>query len=66
MVRMAALMLAGVAGTERGARKRLEPENSSTLKVSPAFRSPSNWRISALAVSSGKPCMEPEMSTTKM
>ena len=59
-------MFAGVAGTELGARKRFEPENSSTLKVSLAFRLPSNWRINALAVSSGKPCMLPEMSTTKM
>ncbi len=64
MVRMAALTLAGVAGTEAGASMRLEPENSSTLKVSLARRLPSSCRISALVVSSGKPCMLPEMSTT--
>ena len=59
-------MLPCVAGTDFGLRKRLLPENSSTLKVSLGRRLPISSRSSALAVSSGKPCIEPEMSTTKM
>ena len=42
------------------------PENSSTLKLSLGFRLPISSRSSTLDVSSGKPCIEPEMSTTKM
>jgi hypothetical protein len=66
MVRSACSMLARVAGTDLGASNRLLPENSSTLKVSLGLRPPTSSRNMALDVSSGKPCMEPEMSTTKM
>ena len=66
MVAMACSMLARLAGTEVGLRKRLLPENSSTLKLSLGRRLPISSRSRALEVSSGKPCMEPEMSTTKM
>ena len=66
MVRMAWSMLALVAGTDCGLRKLLLPENSNTLKVSLGRRPPISSRSTTLAVSSGKPCMEPEISTTKM
>ena len=66
MVRTACSILALVAGTERSFRKRLLPENNNTLKVSLGRRLPISSRNSVLAVFSGKPCMEPEMSTTKM
>ena len=66
MVRTACSILACVAGTDWGLRKRLLPENSSTLKVSLGRSLPISSRIKVLAVSSGKPCIEPEISTTKM
>ncbi|MNT42146.1 hypothetical protein D3C72_1785460 [compost metagenome] len=59
-------MLARVAGTDCGDSILLLPENSSTLKVSLGRRPPIRRSSTVLAVSSGKPCIEPEMSTTKM
>ena len=59
-------MFSGVAGSERGAIKREAPENRTTLKLSVGRRPPMRSRISVLAVSSGKPCIEPDTSSTKM
>ncbi len=64
MVAMARSMLARVAGTGRSLSIWLLPENSSTLKVSVGRRWPIRLRSSTLAVLSGWPCIEPEMSTT--
>jgi len=58
-------MFLRVAGTEVSCREALSLAKSSTLKVSIGRSPERSSRIIALAVSSGKPNMEPETSTTK-
>ena len=59
-------MFSALAGTDCGDIRCEVPENSSTLKVSVGLSRPIRSRSSSFAVSSGKPVIEPETSTTKM